>query len=64
MYPENLTNPYDGRQSQLGQHLTLNQYMARTFLWMFAGLLITFAVALVDCRTLFMVCLLYTSRCV
>lgn len=55
MYPENLTNPYDGRQSQLGQHLTLNQYMARTFLWMFAGLLITFAVALVDCRTLFMV---------
>ena len=31
--------------------LTLNQYVTRTFLWMFAGLLVTFATAWLGCWT-------------
>ena len=39
---------------------SLGRYTAKTFGWMFIGLLITFGVAI----GMYMTCLLYTSRCV
>lgn len=43
--------PYHQFDSSYGQSETLGQYTTKTFLWMFLGLLITFAAALVLCLT-------------
>lgn len=51
MMEERNVNLYDFDSDYARQSLTLNQYMARTFGWMFVGLMVTFLLAVVLAMT-------------